>query len=203
MLVSRAVQWAVPPIVLVVAAATSRAQAYEPTMDVAPASAAPLVQPPQAPVDEIVTSYRYLTITADAVSLGTMIGGFSMDGNHVHDASDAVITAGLLAGLFATPVIHAGRGHRARALGSFLLRDALASTGALVGVAASCSREQVFCGGDGIGAGMIAGLTIAMAIDNVWLTDEHVPRMRAAQTTWAPVLAPRSGGGTLGFAASW
>jgi len=217
--VSRAIQLVVPPIVLLVAAATSRAQAYEPTMELepstaapvvqpttelAPPSAAPLVQPAQLPADDIVTSYRYLTMTADTISLGTIIGGFSMDGNHVHDTSDAIITTGILGGFLATPLIHGARGHWGRALGSFVLRDFIAGTGAIIGVAtAECTPEQWFCGLDRMGPGMIAGLSIAMVIDNVWLTDEHVPRVHAAQTAWAPVLAPRPGGGTLGFAASW
>jgi hypothetical protein len=200
--VSRTVQ--LVPIILLVTVATSHAQAYEPTMELPPPSPAPLVQPAQPPADEVVTSYRVLTMTADTISLGTIIGGFAMPGNHVHDTSDAIITTGMLGGFLATPLIHAARGHITRALGSYALRGLIAGTGAIIGIAtATCTPQEWFCGLDNMAPGVVTGLAIAMVIDNVWLTDEHVPRVRPAQTAWAPVLAPRPGGGTLGFSASW
>jgi hypothetical protein len=188
----------------VLLAATARAQPSqpsEPDPEVEPA--APLVQPAQPPADELVTSYRPWTMTADVISLGLIVGGFSMDGNHFHDTSDAIITTGVLGGFVASPLIHAARGHYLRALGSFALRGWIAGTGAMIGVAtADCRSALLFCGLDRMPPGMIAGFAIAMVIDNVWLTDEHVPRNGAAPA-WAPVVAPGPGGGTVGVVASW
>ncbi len=64
----------------------------------------------------------------------------------------------------------------------------------------TCRPGEWFCGLDRMGPGMVAGLALAMAIDSIWLTDEHAPR---PQATWTPVVAPHPGGGTVGFAASW
>lgn len=145
-------------------------------------------------------SYRAETLPVDAISLGAIVTGFAMPGNHYHDASDAIITAGMLGGFFITPIIHSARGHRARAIGSFFLRSSVASVGAIVGMAtATCTRDEWFCGFDRMGPGMVAGLAIAMAIDSIWLTDE--PKDKPA--TWSPVVAPQPGGGTVGFAARW
>jgi hypothetical protein len=186
-------------IVPFLAAATAHAQP-----SAAPVEVAPLAQPAQPPAEDVVTSYRASTATADLISLGVILGGFSMDGSHVHDASDAVITTGLLGAFIASPVIHASRGHLARALGSFAMRGWIAGTGAVIGAAtAECSSAQWFCGADRVAPGMVAGLAVAMLIDQVWLTDERAPRRRAATAAWTPIVAPRTGGGTVGVAASW
>jgi hypothetical protein len=195
---------AVVAAALVATAASARAQAYEPTMELPPSATAPLAQPSQPPADDLVTSYRPWTMAVDVVSLGTIVGGFAMPGNHFHDTSDAIISAGILGGFLATPIIHAARGHGMRAVGSFVLRGLVAGTGAMIGVAtAECRPEEWFCGLDRMGPGMTAGLAVAMVIDNIWLTDEHTPRPRAGQPVWSPIVAPRPGGGTLGLAASW
>jgi len=164
----------------------------------------PSLTEPIRPTVEVTTSYRSITMTADALSLAAVLGGFASEGKNGEDSdlTGPLYMVGMLGGMFATPIIHGIRGHGARAIGSFLLRDGAAGVGAMIGVAtASCTPQEWFCGLDRIGPGMLAGLAVASAIDAAFLTDET--EQRPVGVAWTPILAPARGGGTLGIAATF
>jgi len=162
----------------------------------------PSLTAPIAPPSIEHTSYAAYTLTADGIGIGALIAGGIAEGPNGRDttASDTLFTVGMLGSVFATPLIHGIRGHGMRALGSVLLRAGGMGIGMAVGISmASCSNGDAFCKLDGAGPGMIGGLIVASIVDAAANTDETVER----PARWSPVIAPRSGGGTIGFAAAF
>jgi hypothetical protein len=201
-------------------AGSARADVSEPTVDLPPAPP-PVLRisklPPSltpsmdiAPLDDpntVTTSYRAITLSVDAASIAAAFGGYALldKRNEVpsNNFAGGLMVAGVLAGAYVVPIIHAARGHGMRALGSWLLRDGAMGFGGMIGIAtAQCSSQELFCGLDRIGPGMAGGLVIASVIDAALLTDEKEQRP-VAGTTWSPLVAPARGGGTLGLAAAF
>lgn len=150
------------------------------------------------------TSYRAFTMAADGISIASVLGSFVTEGPDGRDtkASNTLLVLGLVGGSFATPIIHAVRGHGGRAVASYLIRTGAMTIGGLAGIAsASCSSGTDSCGLDRIGPGVVGGLIVASVIDAAFLTDETTERL--ATSTWSPVIAPRHGGGTVGIAAAF
>ena len=165
-------------------------------------SLAPLAEPAQP--ETVTTSYRAQTMVADGLSIAAILGSFASEGPGGRDSSvtGPLLVAGLIGGAWITPIIHGVRGHAGRAVGSWLLREGAMGLGAIIGVAsASCSADAFLCGFDRIGPGLVAGLVVASVLDAAFLTDET--HERAPASSWSPVIAPRQGGGTIGFAASF
>jgi hypothetical protein len=141
-------------------------------------------------------------LTADGIGIGALIAGGLAEGPNGRDtsASNTLFAIGTLGSMFATPLIHAVRGHGTRALGSVLLRAGGMGIGMAVGISmTSCSSGDGFCKLDGAGPGVIGGLIVASIVDAAANTDETVER----PGRWSPVIAARSGGGTIGFAAAF
>lgn len=164
--------------------------------------------------DEPTTSYRKYTLATDAVSLGLLVSGGFVDGQDGRDSatSDALFATGAAGALLATPVIHFARGHRERAVGSFLMRAGMAGAGAMLAVTANqgCDDgkpppngqildDDFLCELDYMGYGILGGLAVAMAIDAAFLTDERVE----AGPGWTPQVAASRDGVRAGFALSW
>ena len=151
---------------------------------------------------EVTTTHYYgQTLTADALSLGLFVGGMYAEGESGRDTetSNALMSAGLLGGFFASPVIHFSRGHIDRGVESMLLRGGLASLGMVVGVeTASCGDNEILCGFDRIGPGVLVGLTVASVIDAATLTEET-----HEEPTWVPHVAASSRGVQVGIAATF
>jgi hypothetical protein len=168
-----------------------------------PPSLTPLTEPAQAVATVTVTdSYRSQTLTADGLVLGAALLGAGLEGPDGRDtsASNTLFPLALIGGVFATPIIHGLHGHAGRAIASYFLRSGAIGLGAVIGVStATCSSGEYFCGFDRLGPGMLGGFVVAAALDAAFLTNEthEVP---AHGTTWAPIVAPRQGGATAGFA---
>ncbi|MEO6776610.1 MAG: hypothetical protein ABI467_26945 [Kofleriaceae bacterium] len=163
----------------------------------------PLTQPEPEPATVTVTdSYRSKTLTADGLVLGAALLGAELEGANGRDtaASNTLYPLALLGGVFATPIIHGLHGHGGRAIASYLLRATAIGAGAVIGVAsASCTPHDFLCGLDRIGPGMLGGFIVAATIDAAFMTNEtHEEPVHGA--TWAPIVAPRQGGATAGFA---
>jgi hypothetical protein len=159
---------------------------------------APLSPPP--PPAEEVTSYRTWTLTSDAASLGLMLGSFASEGPDGRDTSmsSTLLSVGLAGAFLGTPIIHAARGHWARAGGSLLMRWGLAGVGMMIGMSTqNCASGDAFCHLDGIGPGILGGLVVASLIDAVALTEER----RAPAPSWTPQVAAGRSAVSLGFAA--
>jgi len=163
------------------------------------AAAQPGLTPPIAPPPEEVTSYRTYTLAVDATSLGLFAAGALAEGPSGADGgpSTALMSLGLLGGMFGTPIVHASRGHWGRAAGSLAMRWLLAGAGIYVAVgSAHCGSEDPQCGADRIGPGMLVGLAVASVIDAGAMTDERRPA-----PSWTPQVAATRGGVQLGVAA--
>jgi hypothetical protein len=163
------------------------------------ASAQPGLAPVSPPAEEV-TSYRTWTLASDAASLGLMLGSFAAEGPNGRDTSTSstLLAVGLGGAFLGAPIIHAARGHWARAGGSLAMRWALAGAGMMIGVASQhCDSGDAFCKLDGIGPGILGGLVVASLIDAVALTDER----RAPAPSWTPQVAAGRSGVSLGFAA--
>ncbi len=155
------------------------------------------------PGNEETTSYNAYTLAADAASLGSLVGGMALEGPGGRDttASSTLMGIGLAGGFLATPIIHLVRGHDERALGSLLMRTAIATATTLIAVeTASCPPDGFLCGADRIGPGIAVGLAISSLLDSALLTTETVAK---PSTGWAPQLAPTAGGVRLGVVASF
>jgi hypothetical protein len=165
----------------------------------------PSLTEPVQPTVEVTTSYRSITMTADALSIAACLGGFASEDKNGMDSNltgSLYVTCILGAG-FATPIIHGIRGHGMRAIGSYLIRSGSATVGMVVGIAtADCARDDWFCGFDRIIPGMVGGLVVASVIDAAFLTDETEVRP-VGGVAWTPVVAPARGGGTIGVSASF
>lgn len=156
--------------------------------------------PVPMPRDQVTHYYGY-TLTADAISLGTLIAGGFAEGENGRDTelSDTLFTAGILGMSFASPLIHAARGHWRRAGASFLLRGGLAGAGMMVAVTMRSGCDGFLCGLDYIGYGMIGGFALASVIDAASMTEERRP----SGTTWAPVVAASRDGAHVGVTATF
>jgi hypothetical protein len=165
-----------------------------------PPSLTPLSEPATVTVTE---SYRSQTMTADGLALGAALLGAGLEGPNGRDtsASDTLFPLALLGGMFATPIIHGMHGHAARAVGSYFLRSASMGAGMAIAVAtASCTPNEFLCGFDRIGPGLVGGFVVAAVIDAAFLTDETHEQPVRGGTAWAPIVTPRQGGATAGFA---
>src|SRR5688572_14625221 len=82
-----------------------------------------------SPAVEERTSYRWQTITADAVGLSLLFGAAAAEGEGGRDTSlsNALLGAGTVTMLAAAPLIHFSRDHHDRAKHSFALRGGLAA----------------------------------------------------------------------------
>ncbi len=183
-----------------------------------PALTPPALTPPLAPALAPRTepagaapeaSYRATTMTADALCIASMLGSFASEGPGGRDsaATGPLLAAGVIGGAWVSPIIHGLHGHGGRAVASWLIRQGAMGAGMIVGLeTASCSPDEWFCGLDRIGPGALGGLVVASLIDAALLHDddsERPARTTQASGAWAPIVAPRSGGATLGFAASF
>jgi hypothetical protein len=168
---------------------------------------APRTEPAGEPTAEAEPSYRAYTMTADALSIAAMAGSFAAEGPNGRDsnASAGLLVVGMLGGAYASPIIHGVHGHGSRAIASWLIRQGAMGVGMIVGVeTASCGSDAFLCGLDRLGPGALGGLVVASVIDAAILHDRGDDHpARATGTAWAPVVAPRSGGATVGFAAAF
>jgi hypothetical protein len=156
--------------------------------------------------DTMVTSYRHLTLSADAISIGLFAAGNLAEGEGGHDTplSNTLFATGLLGATFATPIIHATRGHGGRAIGSWLLRQGLASAGMLIAFSASQGCDDGwFCELEYVGYGYLGGIVLASVIDAATITDEVVPRERAPRSVWSPTISATHQGARVGFVATF
>jgi len=150
---------------------------------------------------EVTTHYYASTLTVDALSMGMLVGAWAAEGPHGEDSDTSVVLAeaGLLGGLFGSPIVHIAREHVDRGMKSVLLRGGLASVGMWVAIeTATCSEDTLLCGFDRIGPGVLIGLTVASVIDAATQTEEthEVP-------TWVPQVAASSRGVQVGIAATF
>ncbi|MBL8621110.1 MAG: hypothetical protein JNK64_07390 [Myxococcales bacterium] len=149
-----------------------------------------------------VTSYRRYTLTTDAVALGLMVAGGLAEGEGGRDTalSSNLMGVGALGALFATPIIHGVRGHVGRSLGSLALRSGLGAIGGSLGFAMADCRgdDELLCGLDLVGPGVLLGFAAASLIDAATLTDE-----RDGRTGWAPQLAVTHDRVQVGVAAAF
>lgn len=156
--------------------------------------------PAATPVEE--TSYRSHTLTVDAIGLGLFIAGAASEGPDGEDttASGALMGAGLIGSVLASPIVHAVHGRGWRALGSFGMRYGLASVGALVSMGlASSTCDELFCEMQYLGAGVVSGLVVASALDAALFTSER----RERPPTWAPTVSAHRDGARVGFVATF
>ena len=164
-----------------------------------------MTEPLQDPANTITSSYRSMTMTVDAISIAALLGSFATQGKAGADngVSVSLFAIGGLGAVYGVPIIHGVRGHWARGVASWMIRESTMGVGMLVAVStAPCTREQWFCGLDRISPGMAGGLVVASVIDAVFLTDEKQQRAPTG-TAWTPLLAPGRGGGTIGVAATF
>jgi hypothetical protein len=160
--------------------------------------------------DEPTTSYRSMTLTADAVGIGMLVAGGYAEGENGRDtdASNALFAVGGLTTLFATPIIHIARGHKERGVGSILMRGGLAGLGMAIAFSANndCHDDKndglgdpdFLCELDYVGYGVLGGLIAASVIDAAFMTDEKVER-----ATWAPQAWANQHGAGAGVALTW
>lgn len=117
--------------------------------------------------------------------------GIAAVGGSLH--SDEALLVGAAGYLVGGPLVHAGNGHGAKALGSFGLRAGLPVLGAFValGLAGDCSGDS--CGGEAAvyrGFGGFIGLVGAIIIDDAFLAVEDVPSgSSSARFSIAPTVA--------------
>jgi hypothetical protein len=159
----------------------------EPTVD-APTAEAPT------------SSYRASTIAADTIGVVAMAAGLiGLQRGRNDDISGGLLVGGLATAGFVTPIIHLAHGNTRRAGTSYLMRSLMATTGTLVGYAAtaSCSetRDQLLCGITRITWGVTGGLAVGAALDAIFLhgSDERSSR------TWMPTVTPGDGGARVGI----
>lgn len=147
--------------------------------------------PPIAPIEYDVTSYRTTTMIVDGTSLALLISSLALERANGGDsgASESTFFLGTLGILFATPIVHMGRGHAARGVGSFFMRVGLGTVGAVVGLATyDAGGEYGFVAGGVFGA--MGGLAIGAGLDAAFLTKERTPRLRVT-----PAVTLVAGGG--------
>ncbi|MBK7078962.1 MAG: hypothetical protein IPH44_42525 [Myxococcales bacterium] len=178
-----------PVTLIALGMAASTARADDPTAEPSPAA-------------ERVTSYRKYTLTADVLSLSLMVAGGLAEGEGGRDtaASNTLMGVGSMGAVFATPIIHGIRGHFGRSLGSLALRSGLGALGGSLGFAMADCRgsDDIVCGLDLVGPGLLLGLAAATVIDAAYLTDE-----RDGRTGWAPQLAVTHDRVQVGVAAAF
>ena len=99
--------------------------------------------------------------------------------------------------MFATPVVHALRGHGSRAGASYLLRSAFVSVGFVAATQVGCAREPGwFCGfGAELAIGVAGGFAVASALDAVLL--------HRGSSTWTPTVTHSEGGARIGIATTF
>jgi hypothetical protein len=192
-------------------AGSARADVSEPTVDLPPAPP-PVLQlsslPPSLtePIDVTpTTSYRAETITVDAIAIAALLGSFATQGKAGPDngLSLSLFAIGSLGGVYAVPIIHGTRGHGARGVASWLVREGAVGAGVMAALGtSSCKPQVLICGLDRVGPAATAGLIVASVIDAVFLSTEKEQRP-VTGTTWSPLLAPSRGGGTVGLAAAF
>ena len=190
-----------PITLLALGLAVSSARAEDPAPRPAPGSApGPALTPTRDRTR--VTSYRRYTLTADVVSLGMLVAGGLAEGKDGEDTalSTNLMAVGSMSVMFATPIIHGIRGHFGRSLGSLALRSGLGAIGGSLGFAMADCRgsDELLCGLDLVGPGVLLGLAAASLIDAAALTDE-----RDGRTGWAPQLAVTHDRVQLGVAAAF
>jgi hypothetical protein len=147
---------------MVLASASARGQSL-PTESEEPAVR---VEPP-APG----TGYRLQIITADALSVGTVLAGFAVDRYaHTSLVSGVLVTGGLGGYALGGPFIHMEHHRSYRGALSLALRVGLPIVGAAVGAwSATCTPGEWFCGvGEGV-AGFAIGAGAAMVIDSAFI----------------------------------
>jgi hypothetical protein len=151
--------------------------------------------------DDVVTHYYAQTLTVDATSIGLFVAGALSEGPNGRDSSatGALYTAGVLGAAFGSPMVHLLHGHSDRAFYSWGIRSLLGGLGATVGIiTASCSDQELFCGLDRLGPGLMIGYGVASLIDASMLTEERRP-----VASWMPLVGPTRGGLQLGLTATW
>ena len=150
----------------------------------------------------VTTNYRHLTVSADALGIGLLVGGGLAEGENGRDTqlSNTLFATGYLSASLATPIIHFARGHRGRAVGSFLLRQGLAGAGMLLAMESQRGCDGFLCELDYVGYGVLGGLITASMIDAALMTEEHAPRERG---TWAPTISASHQGARVGIVAEF
>lgn len=139
-------------------------------------------------------------MTVDGIALGMFVAGGIVEGpgGRDTDASEALMSIGMLGGMFGSPIVHLVRGHGIRAVQSFGLRSLATSVGMAVAVSMRDGCDGFLCEMDYLGYGFIGGLAVAAAIDAAYLTEERVER-----TTVVPTIAATSDGARVGVAWTW
>ena len=172
-----------------------------------------LLLPATAFADEETTSYRAYTLSADALGVALFLaGGLAEDDNgRDTELSGGLFATGALTLALAAPTIHFVRGHRGRAIGSWLMRSTMAGAGAILAITANSDcddgmtepgeflGDDFLCELDYVGYGVLGGLVLASVIDAAFLTDEKVERAPG----WAPSLTANRDGVRAGVAWQW
>lgn len=138
--------------------------------------------------------YRQQVLAAGLASVAAFGGGV---GVALATQKDTVLSNGLLlAGgfgyLLGGPAVHVAHERYGRAVGSLALRFALPIVGAGIGaMLATCSGNELVCGGGEMAAGMAAGVVAASAIDVGFIAAGSWPdRPAPARPAPAPMPAP-------------
>jgi hypothetical protein len=122
-------------------------------------------EPPFVPrVTTETTWYGWQTLTADALSIGTV---FATQG----DAA----TVGFVGYLAGAPIIHAVHGNVAKGGGSVGLRIGLPVVGGGIGLAFASCNGPYYCRFEAFGLGFLGGMVAAVAIDSAALAYERQP----------------------------
>ena len=141
-------------------------------------------------------SYRSTTIAADTIGVATMTAGLiGLERGADENVSGALLVTGMAIAGFADPIVHLVHGRGSRALASYLIRAVTTSTGAMMGVATSNCRDELFCGLDGMLWGTAAGLAIAGVADAFLLHGD------LSSHTWTPTVTASDGGARVGIIA--
>jgi hypothetical protein len=75
------------------------------------------------------TSYRVQTLAVDGVALAFFAGGMALNAKSDDNASDGLMTIGVLGMIGGTPLVHGLRGHGGRTMGSLGMRLGLMTAG--------------------------------------------------------------------------
>jgi hypothetical protein len=147
------------------------------------------------------TGYRLQIIAADAISVGTVLAGFAVEGIYPHNPgiSEVLVAAGLGGYALGGPIIHMEHRQWHRGAISLALRLGLPILGAAVGAwSATCTPNEWFCGvGEGV-AGFAIGAGAAAVIDSALVVpssdsnaSETARTTAAAQPSAGLRLSPR------------
>jgi hypothetical protein len=139
--------------------------------------------------------YGWQTLIADGASTLLLLSSAAGD----DEASETLVTMGLVGYEFAPGIVHFAHGNTGRGFGSFGLRLGMPLAGAFVGASAASGCDGFLCEAGGAAIGALVGMAGAIAIDAAVFAYDYPHPKRDAQGALRPLVLVSPRTAWLGF----